>query len=388
MNILFVDKRFPTYGGIAVVTKMLSEQFVKDGHRVVVATLMPKLYEGMEDLIPDGVIVIGLKTPTWNLANIKKLRSIIEDYDIDFIINQWALHFEVSFILNQARKGTKAKLISELHGAANTTKMLISQTEKVRLAKGCLSKAWEQMKLSIFHAITKFSVRYTYKICDKYVLLSKGFIPELVKYANLKEQSKLGAIGNAIGISSNGFSYDMSKKEKRILYVGRMDPYNKRVDRIVEAWESIYKKYPDWSLELVGEGPQLPYLKQYVKDKNIGNVRFHPFTKEPPTRHYEAASILLLTSDLEGFGLVIIESMQFGCVPIVYGSYIAIYDILENGKDGFITPMPYSKDKTVAYLERLIENDELRDKMARSAIEKSKEFKLDKISQEWYSIFK
>lgn len=45
MNILFVDKRFPTYGGIAVVTKMLSEQFVKDGHRVVVATLMPKLYE-------------------------------------------------------------------------------------------------------------------------------------------------------------------------------------------------------------------------------------------------------------------------------------------------------------------------------------------------------
>lgn len=122
MNILFVDKRFPTYGGIAVVTKMLSEQFVKDGHRVVVATLMPKLYEGMEDLIPDGVIVIGLKTPTWNLANIKKLRSIIKDYDIDFIINQWALHFEVSFILNQARKGTKAKLISELHGAANTTK--------------------------------------------------------------------------------------------------------------------------------------------------------------------------------------------------------------------------------------------------------------------------
>ena len=93
MNILFVDKRFPTYGGIAVVTKMLSEQFVKDGHRVVVATLMPKLYEGMEDLIPDGVIVIGLKTPTWNLANIKKLRSIIKDYDIDFIINQWALHF-------------------------------------------------------------------------------------------------------------------------------------------------------------------------------------------------------------------------------------------------------------------------------------------------------
>ena len=106
-----------------------------------------------------------------------------------------------------------------------------------------------------------------------------------------------------------------------------MDPYNKRVDRIVEAWENIYKKYPDWSLELVGEGPQLPYLKQYVKDKNIGNVRFHPFTKEPPTRHYEAASILLLTSDLEGFGLVIIESMQFGCVPIVYGSYIAITSV-------------------------------------------------------------
>lgn len=388
MNILFVDKRFPNYGGIAVVTKMLSEQFIKDGHNVVVATLMPQIYEGMKDLIPDGVTVIELKTPTWNISNIKLLHNIIKDYNIDFIINQWALHFEVGFILNLARKGTKAKLICELHGAANTTKMLIGQTEKVRLTKSRLLKKWEQLKLNVFHIITKNSVRYTYKISDRYVLLSDGFIPELIKYANLKDQRKLCAIGNAIGISSQGFAYNFSKKEKKILYVGRMDPFNKRVDRIVEAWEKIYNKYDDWFLELVGEGPQLSWLKEYVKKNNIKHVNFHPFTKEPPIKYYKSSSILMLTSDLEGFGLVIIESMQFGCVPIVYGSYIAVYDILENGKDGFITPMPYSEDKTVEYMVRLIENDKLREKMAHAAIEKSKQFELGKISQEWYKILK
>ena len=50
MNILFVDKRYPTFGGISAVVSMLAKQFVADGHKVYVATLMPGLYEGIEEL--------------------------------------------------------------------------------------------------------------------------------------------------------------------------------------------------------------------------------------------------------------------------------------------------------------------------------------------------
>ena len=69
------------------------------------------------------------------------------------------------------------------------------------------------------------------------------------------------------------------------------------------------------------------------------------FQVSPPIQHYKEASIFLLTSDLEGFGLVVIESMSYGVVPVVYGSYEAIYDIIDNGKSGLITPIPYNSQK-------------------------------------------
>ena len=386
MNILFVDKRFPNIGGVAVVTSMLAKQFLADGHKVYVATLMPKLYDIIEDKPPQGIAVFELNTPTWNLKNIKKLKNIIIQNDIDIMINQWALRPEIGFICNQARKGTKCKLICELHGAPDTIKMIIEQTEKIKKSKNVFSKSFHKLKLCIYHVITRFSIRYVYRITNYYVLLSKRFIPKLKQYAKMNDISKVRAIGNAISIPVNGFKYDFENKKKQLLYIGRMDPYNKRVNRIVEAWEHVYNKYPDWTLELVGEGPQLPDLKQYVQDKSIQRVTFHGFQKEQPIKFYEDASILLLTSDLEGFGLVIIEAMQFGVVPVVYGSYDAVYDIIDHGINGYITSVPYDRNETIKYICRIMDDDIQRRTMAISAIDKSKKFTLSNIKNEWYSI--
>ena len=387
MNILFVVKQFPNIGGVEVITLMLAKQFISDGHKVYVITLLPKSMDSVVYEIPKEIEIIELATPVWCSANKKKLKDIIRNNKIDVIVNQWALHPEIAYICNVARKETECQLISVLHGAPDTTKMIIEQTEKVTKSKNIISKSFNQLKLKIYHFITKLSIKYVYRISNHYVLLSKGFIPKLVEYANLNSTKKLCAIGNAISISSEGYKYDFDNKKKQILYVGRMDPYNKRVNRIVEAWEQVYKEYSDWSLELVGEGIQLPALKQYVHEKNIQRVNFHGFQKEQPRKFYEDASILLLTSDLEGFGLVIIEAMQFGVVPIVYGSYVAVYDIIDNEKNGFITSMPYDRNQTIKCIRKLIDNNILRHNMAVSAIEKSKEFSIERICGHWYSLF-
>ena len=387
MNILFVLKKFPHYGGIAIVTQMLSEQFVKDGHRVIVATLVRDPVSEIKEMIPQNVFVKELDTPTWNLKNIKKIRGIIKEYDIDAIIDQWALRPEVAFICNQARKGTQCKLFCELHGAPDTTKMIIGQTDHFSKSKG-LSRLYNKLKLLTAHAITKFSIRYVYGICDNYILLSKGFIPQLANYSGLKDINKLQVVTNAIQIPKAGFNYDRLKKKKQILYVGRMDPFNKRVNRVVEAWEQVYNDFPNWTLELVGEGPQLPDLKKYVSEHQIDRVYFHGFQSEPPRKYYEDASILLLTSDLEGFGLVIIEGMQFGVVPVVYGSYVAVYDIIKHGNDGFITPMPYSREATVECMIKLMNDEDLRDRIAKSAIKTAEKYTIREMTNQWYKLFK
>jgi glycosyltransferase involved in cell wall biosynthesis len=218
-------------------------------------------------------------------------------------------------------------------------------------------------------------------------MLSDSFIKPLINYAHITDASNITAIGNPITIpvDLNGFSLD--NKKKQILYVGRMDYENKRVNRIVEAWQDIAEKYEDWSLILVGDGPHKQKLIDYVKKNNVDRVKFEGFQVEPPIRYYKDASIFMLTSDLEGFGLVIIESMSFGCVPIVYGSYEAAYDIIDQGQCGFVTPKPYKKSETIKKMETLINDDTLRREMAIKAMEKAKKFSIDSISKKWYDLF-
>ena len=132
---------------------------------------------------------------------------------------------------------------------------------------------------------------------------------------------------------------------------------NKRVNRIIEVWENIHSQYPQWELILVGDGPHKPLLEKYVEDKSISNVTFVGFIKEEPIQFYKNASIFMLTSDLEGFGLVLIEAMSYGVVPIVYGSYESVYDIIDDNVNGFITPVPYSNTFTTEKLRLLMDNN-------------------------------
>lgn len=71
-------------------------------------------------------------------------------------------------------------------------------------------------------------------------------------------------------------------------------------------------------------------MEKQVRELKLRNVSFEGF--QNPKEYYERASILLLTSEFEGFPLVLPECMSFGVIPAVYGSYSAVYDIVEDGK--------------------------------------------------------
>ena len=166
-----------------------------------------------------------------------------------------------------------------------------------------------------------------------------------------------------------------------------MDYENKRVNRIIDAWDTIARDYPEWELVLIGDGSHKAELMAKIKNNKIPRVHTEGFQEEAPIGFFKDASIYMLTSDLEGFGLVIIESMSYGVVPIVYGSYEAVYDIIEDGKSGFITPMPYSNEKTVEKLRFLIENEDERINMGKNAMERAKLFSVDSVVNQWYSLF-
>ncbi|WP_300725329.1 glycosyltransferase [uncultured Bacteroides sp.] len=383
MNLLFFYRIFPNYGGVEVVTTILANKFVNDGHQVTIVSIEQPHMELAEQL-EKSVKIEKLEYPVISCSNIKKLHSIIINNKIDIIINQWGLPYKTTVLCNRAIKGTSCKLISVLHGSPYISKVIIKAQDKVKSATNVFSRIIYKSILEIKNFIIKWSIRYNCKHNERYILLSKGFIKPLMDYAHINDSSNIIAIGNPVTIPVDLTNFSLENKKKQILYVGRMDYENKRVNRIIEAWELIDKKYPDWELILVGDGPHKKNLIEYVTLNNILNVKFEGFQEEPPINYYKDASIFMLTSDLEGFGLVIIESMSYGVVPIVYGSYEAVYDIIDNGKSGYITSQPYNKEATREKIEFLITHENERKKMAINAMKKAQLFSIDSITNQWY----
>ena len=387
MNILFITKKYPNFGGIEVVTTQLANYFSSIGYKVYIASFIQGTHKELLDALSSDVNILELSSPILRISNIIKLKRYLNYHNIDIIINQWGIPFQVVSVCYLARIKTKCKIISVLHGAPDTTKMIIKAEDRYRSSSNRLSKFKNKVIINICKKITRCSIQIVYRLSNKYVVLSERFINSLIQFANLKNGNKIVAIGNPLTVSSEGYTYMPTEKRKEILYVGRMDYENKRVNRIVEAWEELFSEYTDWKLILVGKGPHKSYLENYVRDHMIQNVSFYDFQKEPPILHYKQASILMLTSDLEGFGLVIIEGMSFGVVPIVYGSYLAVYDIINSGTDGFITPMPYTKQETINKLKYLMDNQDELNRMAVNAIKKSRQFTMESISEKWISLF-
>lgn len=386
MNILFVLGSYPSFGGTEKVTTILANSFACQGYCVHIASFEQKDMELIDELSPK-VKFHKLSHCVMSIKNIYIVRKLLIDNSIDILINQWCLPYHVSFMLNIARKGLRCKLISVLHGVPNRSKKVICAEDCYKKAKGILAKILAKQKIHIYNTIIRKSIKLTYGNSDAYVVLSKEFINTFKEYTGLNNVEKLYAIGNPITISVDYSTNHMEMKKKQILYVGRMDMENKRVNRIIETWETIYKTYRDWELVLVGDGPHKKQLEEYVRIRSIERVTFTGFLKEEPTHFYKDASIFMLTSDLEGFGLVIIEAMSYGVVPIVYGSYASVYDIIKDKTDGFITPMPFSIEITTAKLVELIENESLRCEMAQHAIIKSQKYSVESVIKEWEKLF-
>lgn len=100
----------------------------------------------------------------------------------------------------------------------------------------------------------------------------------------------------------------------------------------------------------------LHLVKKQVAAYDLEHVSFEGFQQPKP--YYERASILLFTSEYEGFPLVLAECMSFGVIPVVYDSYSAVRDIIDDGKDGVVILYEkngYDADKAAGILAQIMQ---------------------------------
>lgn len=375
-------------GGQEVVTSILAKSFNDNNNNVVIACFNQPNKMMVERTCND-VKVYSLNGFRYSESNVAKLRDILISEKIDVVINQWGLPYIGAKVLDKAKRGFNIKVIAIYHNDPGTNARIKDVEIELSKTQNGLKRLLLDAKKGLFRLITSRSMRYVYNHSDIYQVLSPSFVERFKEFTGIKNPKKLMVQTNPVTIDAGGFALDACKKEKEIIYVGRIDYNQKRVYRVIDTWALLERKYPDWRLTIVGDGVERNNIENKAKALGLKNVSFEGF--QSPIEYYKRARMLMLTSEYEGFPLVLAECMSFGVVPAVYGSYSAVYDIVDDGVNGLV--FPYRKDgffveDAARQMERIMADETVYKSMAEHAVDTSKRYSVDEIYKSWKETFK
>jgi glycosyltransferase involved in cell wall biosynthesis len=390
MNIVIANTQEfnPQIGGVERVSSILASEFIKLGHQVFFIACNTSPFSG--DYIPSAPQKILPDSVPYNTEkNIEVLYNFLRENQIDILINQAGNIKAYSALCFKAvDKYKKTKIVSVIHiDPINRFRYLLDLTSSILTSK----KSYKNIARLIVlpYRLIKMYLsesnlyNFVYQNSDSTVLLSNEFKKDFKKVTRLSSYKKLTAISNPFPFDSKQ-SQDNIKKVKKILYVGRLDYHHKRTDRLIAIWEKLAPDFPDWSLDIVGNGPLKEELLTHVKINNIARINFIGFAN--PIEYYEKSQILCMTSTYEGFGMVLIEAGYYGCIPIAFNSFSSLSDIIDNGLNGYMIK-PYSLSQYEEKLRLLMRDDAIRNTIQRETHNTYKKFNSYTITKQWITLF-
>lgn len=236
------------------------------------------------------------------------------------------------------------------------------------------SRTINQGKFWFLRIVNRFTFLKAISKVQVVVALTEGDAAEWRKY-----HPNVVVIPNFISRESEE---QASLESKHVIFVGRFD-YQKRVLDALSIWEEVFKRFPDWILDIYGEGEMKDEIESRVS--NMKNVILH----QPTDKIYDCyrnSSVLILTSLFEPFGLVILEAMSCGLPVVAYDCPYGPASIITDGHDGFLVPNQ-NKNMFVDKVCSLLSDFDLRCQMGSGGRKSSVRYYPECIVPQWLSLF-
>ena len=367
MNVLFYTLATvnPLSGGIERVSFNLCESFMRRGISVYFICRKGKA-DDTHFIIPSSDIV-----DPCNFIN-----SIIEKLNIDIIIDQYGW----SSVISHKTIKPEVKIIRCLH--TDVEERSITRRLLGYIGRGPFKQSFMSF---LFWLNTPFrrerfyrGLKKTLLDIDRLIVLSPSYIERLHHRGIISD--KIEAIPNGVPIAH----YDSTGKKNTIVFCGRIINNPKNVFFLIDLWSQL-QKHSDWEFVIIGGGEDLARIKSLAKRRHLSNISFPGYTD--PAKYYSAAKIFLLPSFSEGFPMVLLESMTYGCVPIVYDSCSSFKEIIDDGSSGVIVK-PFNKLVYLKKCEYLMTHPDVLAMMSANAKAKVDSlYSLDRITDRWVELF-
>lgn len=174
-------------------------------------------------------------------------------------------------------------------------------------------------------------------------------------------------------------------ENKKVIAVGRY-VYQKGFERLVDAWHLLASRFPDWKLDIIGEGEERPLLEQRIHFYGLdGQVTLTRPTQEIG-KVYQEASILASSSRYEGLPMVLLEAQAFGLPIVAFQCKCGPKDIVSDGMNGYLVPEGDTAGMA-RRLEILMKDEDLRKRMGLKAKESALRFNEETIMKKWMNTF-
>jgi glycosyltransferase involved in cell wall biosynthesis len=139
-------------------------------------------------------------------------------------------------------------------------------------------------------------------------------------------------------------------------FIGRLDPV-KRIPDLINAAGALGKRV---ALHIYGEGSERSRIERWMEATSAVSVTLHGAVPRPQDV-LRNLGLLVLPSEAEGFGLVLIEAMAAG-VPVVATDAPGIRDVVQHESNGLLVPVG-DPAALAAAIERVIDDAELRQRL-------------------------
>lgn len=371
MNILFICDEYPPgkNGGIGTMVQTLARELARQGHRIYVAGLYSYRY-GEADYEEDGSVKVwrlryGVKLPVSPESRLYALREKLPAFI------QKKLHGEKAFV-------QFTRFIEKLITSEHIDIIEMGDFNNFCSHIGFIVK-WPAFKVPL---VVKIHGSHSYFASEMHTTLADRY--KQTDRALYERADAISAVSRyAAGVTQGLFEI---KKNIRILYNATMPckkhaddrlPYTviftgslahkKGIFQLMKAWNIVSAQIPEARLVIYGKG-KVQALQALLLPQAMDTVIFKGHVSQQAlTKALSEATLGVLPSYSETFGLAVIEAMNTGC-PVIYTKRSCGPEIVEDGVTGLLADPDQIEDMAQLIL-RLLKNPAERKKIGSAGYE-------------------
>ncbi len=197
-------------------------------------------------------------------------------------------------------------------------------------------------------------------------------------------------IPNAVDVPAAGEHLtvwmNQSTEARAVAAMGRLAP-QKGFDLLIDAFARAADGHRNWSLVILGEGPERPRLEEQIRSQGLeGRVRLCGWVPDPMAL-LRTCDVFVLSSRFEGFPNALLEAMALGLPSISFDCPSGPAEIIRNEVDGLLVPVEDVAALATA-LRRVLSDDQLRTRLGTEAVRVVERFSTERYYARWDAVLR